>query len=93
MIDMSHEALPRRSAVLKKGKAEFRMRCAGMIQLQTFEIVRRESPFGKYPVLYLDKIVGLPELLRIAEGIGLPVSAKNATVFPKGKMAKDFAGL
>jgi len=41
----------------------------------------------------LDKFTGLSELLRISEKAQLPVMAKNGSVFPKGKMAKDFAHL
>ena len=78
---------------LKKGKVDIRVMRSGTLQFQTFEVKRIDSPIGKFPVLFLDKFVDLSELLRIAEDFQLPVFTKNGQIFPKGKSAKDFAGL
>lgn len=78
---------------LEKGKADIRVMRSGTLQFQTFEVKRMDSPIGKFPVLFLDKFVDLSELLRIAEEFQLPVFTKNGQIFPKGKSAKDFAGL
>ena len=79
--------------ILKKGKVDIKVRRAGVIQFQEFIVRRGMSPAGEYPYLFIDKFVDLSELIRIAEEYQLPVVAKNGSVFPKGKMAKDFAGL
>ena len=87
------EKLPSIKQILSKGKVELRVRRAGVIQLQDFVVKKGMSPAGEYPYLFLDKFIDLSELLRIAEELQLPVTAKNGSVFPKGKSSKDFAKL
>jgi len=78
---------------LKKEKVDIRVMRSGTLQFQEFMVKRIPSPVGAYPVLFVDKFVDMSELLRLAEEYQLPISAKNGTVFPKGKTSKDFAGL
>jgi len=86
--------LPKISKVaLRAGKVDIRVMRSGTLQFQEFVIKRIPSPVGAYPVLFVDKFIDMSELLRLAEEYQLPVSAKNGTAFPKGKISKDFAGL
>ncbi len=93
---MEEEAPPPRPSVaeiLAKGKAEIRVKRAGVFQRQDFIVKKGISPAGEYPYLFIDKFVDLSELIRVAEEYGLPVTAKNGNIFPKGKTSKDFAHL
>lgn len=86
--------LPKISKVaLKAGKVDIKVMRSGTLQFQEFVIKRVPSPVGAYPVLSVDKFIDMSELLRLAEEYQLPVSAKNGTAFPKGKISKDFVGL
>ena len=87
------ESKPSIKEILAKGKAEIRVKRAGVIQLQDFFVKRGMSPEGEYPYLFIDKFVDLSELLRVSEEYGLPVTAKNGNVFPRGTSSKDFARL
>ncbi|MEM3555433.1 MAG: hypothetical protein QXF56_01810 [Candidatus Micrarchaeia archaeon] len=78
---------------LKKGKVDIKVMRSGTLQFQEFVVKRIPSPVGAYPVLSIDKFIDMSELIRLAEEYQLPISAKNGTVFPKGKTSKDFAGL
>lgn len=87
------EPKPTIQEILAKGKAEIRVKRAGVHQRQDFLVKRGMSPEGQYPYLFIDKFVDLGELIRVAEEYGLPVTAKNGSVYPKGKSSKDFAHL
>jgi len=78
---------------LKAGKVDIKVMRSGTLQFQEFVVKRIPSPVGAYPVLFVDKFIDTSELLRLAEEYQLPISAKNGTVFPKGKTSKDFANL
>jgi hypothetical protein len=78
---------------LKTGKVDIKVMRSGTLQFQEFVIKRIPSPVGAYPVLFVDKFIDMSELLRLAEEYQLPVSAKNGTAFPKGRISKDFVGL
>jgi hypothetical protein len=79
--------------VLKAGKVDIKVMRSGTLQFQEFVVKRLPLPIGRYPVLSVDKFIDMSELLRLAEEYQLPVSAKNGTAFPRGKISKDFAGL
>lgn len=93
MEELPSEKLPSAKEIIAKGKLDIRVKRSGVIQFQEFIIKRGMSPAGEYPYLFIDKFVDLSELIRVAEEYGLPVTAKNGSVFPKGKMSKDFAHL
>ncbi len=76
--------------ILKKGSLLFRVQRSGMYQKLNFTVKYEEVPGGKIPYLCTDKIVESPELLRMAQETGLPVSAKNGKFFPAGKTSLDF---
>lgn len=79
--------------ILAKGKVEIKVKRAGVRQFQDFVVKRGMSPEGEYPYLFIDKFVDLSELMRVAEEYGIPVTAKNGRIFPRGKTSKDFAHL
>ncbi|MDD5317673.1 MAG: hypothetical protein PHF51_02965 [Candidatus ainarchaeum sp.] len=87
------DSRPSTEEILAKGKAEIRVKRAGVVQFQDFLVKKKAGPEGEYPYLFIDKFVDLSELIRVAEEYGLPVTAKNGSVFPKGKSSKDFAHL
>ena len=75
---------------LAKREVKIRVYRNGMFQQITFRV--RDASIGNiaYRELYTDKIIGLSELAKIADEIGLPVSAPNGNAFPKGMGATDF---
>jgi hypothetical protein len=76
--------------ILKSGKVKVRVLRTGMFQVQTFVVRDVKFGSGAFYELFLDKVVELPELERVANEIGMPVEASNGRAFPKGKAAKDF---
>lgn len=79
--------------ILQEGGIKIRLRRAGMFQFQTFAVRRVKHGQGEFAELFLDKVIDMPELLRIANETGLPVESQNGRAFPEGKGAKDFLGL
>ena len=79
--------------ILAQGSISIRLRRAGMYQFQTFAVKRVKHGNGEFVELFLDKVIDMPELLRIAKETGLPVESQNGRAFPEGKGAKDFMGL
>jgi hypothetical protein len=82
-----------RDEILKQGFVDFRVTARGMIQNHKFVVKREKSPFGEIPFLVVNAVVQVHELSRVAEALQLPIRSGSAVAFPKGKMAKDFAGL
>ena len=91
--ELGTDKLPSASEIVKLGKIHIRIKRMGIFQRQEFIVQKKQGPAGEYPYLFIDKFIDLPELLRISQETGLPVTAKNGSVFPKGKMASDFAHL
>lgn len=85
--------LPSKEQILKDGFADLRVRVGGVLQRHRFTIVREQTAFGLVPYLVTKSHIPNLEMLRVSEGIGLPLKSKDLSVFPKGKMAKDFANL
>lgn len=81
------------SRILKDGSIRIRLHRAGMFQFQTFAVRRVKYGGGEFVELYLDKVIEMSELLRIANETGLPVESQNGRAFPEGKGAKEFMGL
>ena len=79
--------------VLAQGSVKIRVMRSGMLQQMTFVIKRVQ--FGKdYTTeLFLDRVIDMSELQRIANEIGLPVETQNGKAFPEGRGAKDFVNL
>ena len=84
---------PTRGEILKSLRIEIRVDRAGVMQRQEFEIVRVKGPNGDFPVVKLGKTLGIFELERLAHTYDLPFESLSGRIFPKGKSARDFAGL
>lgn len=84
-----------REEILASGVVEARVKTTGFVQRHKFEVVRENTAFGPVPFLVCRTSAALPqsELHRLAEEFQLPIKSRGLTVFPKGKMAKDFEGL
>ena len=78
--------------ILQAGKANIRVRRSGMFQVMPFVVRRVKAGQEEFVELYLDRVVDMPELIRVANETGLPVEAQNGRVFPDGRMAKDYIG-
>lgn len=79
--------------IISDGSVRLRVRRSGMLQFQVFRI--RKVPAGKgdyFVELFLDRVIDMSELQRVANDTGLPVEAENGRAFPDGKGAKDFIG-
>jgi hypothetical protein len=79
--------------ILKEGKIRVKVKRAGMLQFQVFEVKRIKIGDSYFAELFVDRLINLDELIRIANEFGLPVEAENGRAFPKGKGANDFIGL
>lgn len=78
--------------ILKEGKARIRVKRAGMFQFQVFVVKRVNASGEEFVELYLDRVIDMSELIRVANETGLPAEAENGRAFPEGKGAKDFVG-
>lgn len=80
--------------IIKEGSIRLRVQRAGMLQFKVFVI--KKMPFGKddyFIELFLNRVIDMSELQRVANETGLPVEAENGRAFPDGKGAKDFQNL
>lgn len=80
--------------IIGDGSVRLRVRRSGMLQFQVFKI--KKIPAGKddyFVELFLDKVIDMSELQRVANDTGLPVEAENGRAFPEGKGARDFLDL
>ncbi|MEM3227842.1 MAG: hypothetical protein QXK65_02760 [Candidatus Micrarchaeaceae archaeon] len=78
---------------LQDGSIRIKIKRFGMLQFQVFKVKRIKLGNTDFPELFLDRVIDMSELLRIANEIGLPVEAENGRAFPSGTAAKDFIGL
>ncbi len=81
---------PAAEEILKRGFYETRLTIAGILQKIRFNVVEKKGA-QTYLVLHTDKLVGLSDLVKIAEETKLPAESPNGIAFPKGKTSKDFA--
>lgn len=79
--------------IIKNGSTSVRVKRAGMLQFQTFKIKKVKIGKDYFVELYLDKIIDMSELQRLANELELPVEVENGRAFPEGKGAKDFMNL
>ncbi|MGC8571933.1 MAG: hypothetical protein ACP5RI_02830 [Candidatus Micrarchaeia archaeon] len=78
------------SRILKDKKIKIRVNRSGIYQLQTFSVKYVEFGNEQFVELFLDKVLDVKELQRVADEVGLPVESQSGRAFPKGKGAKDF---
>ncbi|MCL5430274.1 MAG: hypothetical protein M1504_02230 [Candidatus Marsarchaeota archaeon] len=88
MMELSEKA----KGIIRDGSVKVRLKRSGMYQFQTFTVKR--LPLGKdmFVELFLNKVVGMEELKRLANELGLPVEVENGKAFPEGTSANDFIG-
>jgi hypothetical protein len=79
--------------ILRQGYARIKVKRAGMLQFQVFKVRKVELGGDVFVELFLDRLLDMSELLRVANETGLPVESENRRVFPEGKGAKDFVGI
>ncbi len=79
--------------ILKDGFVKLRVKAQGMLQMHTFKVERKETPYGIVPFLVSEYEIPEMELLRISKETNLPVLCDKKTFYPKGKLPSDFAGL
>ncbi len=79
--------------ILRQGYARIKVKRAGMLQFQVFKVKRAEIGGETFVELFLDRLLDMSEMVRVANETGLPVEAETRRVFPEGKGAKDFTNL
>ena len=79
--------------IVKEGSIKIRVKRSGMYQVMTFRVKRIPAGNEQYVELFLDRVLDMSELQRVASEIGLPVEAENGRAFPEGKGAKDFINI
>lgn len=79
--------------VLGRGSIKIRVVRNGMYQQLTFKVKKVTLGNIVYAELFIDRIVDISELLKIANSVGLPVEAQNGKAFPSGTAASDFQNL
>ena len=79
--------------IIREGKARVRVKRSGMLQQQIFVIKRVQAGQETFVELFLNKVIDMSELTRIANELDLPIEAENGRAFPSGKGAKDYLNL
>jgi hypothetical protein len=76
--------------IIAAGEIRMKVVRSGMHQYLTFKI--KEIPLGKdsFVELFVNRVLEMSELQRVAKETCLPVEAENGRAFPEGKGAKDF---
>ena len=76
--------------IIKDGGIRVKVKRAGMLQFVVFKVKWVKLANTQFVELFVDRMVDLGELIRLANELGLPVEAETRRVFPEGKGAKDF---
>jgi hypothetical protein len=76
--------------ILKEGSVRIRVKRTGMFQFQVFKVRKVKVGNNEFVELYLDRVLDMPEIHRVAAETGLPVEATNGRAFPEGTGATDF---
>ncbi len=79
--------------IIRDGRTMARVKRSGMIQSMTLMIKRVKLGDETFVELFIDRLIDMSELIRVANELGLPVEAQNGRAFPNGTGAKDFVGL
>jgi hypothetical protein len=80
--------------IVADGSVRIKITRSGMLQFKVFKI--KHIPAGKdayFVELYLDRVIDMSELQRVANETGLPTEAENGRAFPESTGAKDFLNL
>ena len=79
--------------ILKDGSARIRVKRTGMYQYLVFKVRKVEVGRDYFVELYVDRVLDMSELQRVAKETCLPVEAENGRAFPEGMGAKDFLNI
>ncbi len=79
--------------IIKDGRTMARVKRSGMFQSLTLTIKRVKIGNETFVELFVDRLIDMSELIRVANELGLPVEAQNGRAFPNGTGSKDFVGL
>jgi hypothetical protein len=79
--------------IIKEGSVRIKVKRSGMYQYLVFKV--KKMPAGKdyWIELFVDRVLEMSELQRVAAETSLPVEAENGRAFPEGKGAKDFMNI
>lgn len=80
-----------RDEILRRGFVDVKVFVSGLRQSHRLTIERERMAQGLVPFLVCKHYIPTPELLRLSEELQLPVKCRDVRVFPRGKMAGDFA--
>ena len=73
------------------GSLRTKVHRTGMYQFMVFKVKWVELGQDKFVELYVDRVIDMPEVERVAKEVGLPVEVPNGRVFPAGTSAADFS--
>jgi len=76
--------------ILKNGYVIVKVTVAGIRQTHRLNVVKEKESRGDFYYLTGRQAIPENEMIRLAEELQLPIKSRNAIVFPKGKMKKDF---
>jgi hypothetical protein len=79
--------------IIADGSIRVKVTRSGMMQYKVFKIKKVYIGKDYYLELFLDRILEMKELQRVANETGLPVEVENGKAFPEGTGAKDFLNL
>jgi hypothetical protein len=79
--------------IIKAGSIRLKVKRSGMLQFLVFTVRRVSVGKEQFVELYVDRLLEMREVERVANETGLPVEAESGRIFPTGKGAKDFMGL
>lgn len=79
--------------ILRAGSTKIRVRRSGMYQQITFTVKKVRLGNIEYSELFTERLIEMPDMMRIAEETRLPVECPSGRVFPKGTSAADFASI
>jgi hypothetical protein len=76
--------------IVAEGSIRLKVKRSGMLQFLVFKIKKIFIGKDYYIELFVDRVLDLTELQRVANETHLPVEAENGKAFPEGKGIIDF---
>jgi hypothetical protein len=76
--------------ILDEGSIRLKVKRSGMLQFLVFKVKKVHIGKDYYVELFVDRLLELSELQRVANETHLPVEAENGKAFPEGLGANDF---
>lgn len=76
--------------ILKNGYVIVKVTVNGIRQTHRLNVVREKESRGDFHYLTGRQPIPENEMIRLAEELQMPIKSRDAIVFPKGTMKKDF---